>query len=256
MTKYIAKIPDSDGNIPFDEQENQTWAALLARQYDTISNRACDEFIQGLEALNLSDKKIPSLKQINDVLNHNHWKVVPVTGTVLVEEFFAMLARREFPVATFIRIPEEFDYLQQPDIFHEIFGHCPLLTNPAYGDFVQWYGQFASGLSHPMQRVLSRLFWFTIEFGLVQTKAGIRIYGGGILSSHQETIYALESDVPVRKNFNMHEILLTKYRYDVIQDRYFVLPSLDYLYELMDEHALLDALREVRTDQKNPFKTC
>ncbi|OGT29815.1 MAG: phenylalanine 4-monooxygenase [Gammaproteobacteria bacterium RIFCSPHIGHO2_12_FULL_35_23] len=256
MTKYIAKQPDKKGYINFSPQEHQTWETLIKRQKNTIKNRACDEFFYGIEALNMSETKIPTLQEISESLNITSWKVMPVTGTVLVDEFFAMLARREFPVATFIRIPEELDYLQQPDIFHELFGHCPMLTSQAYADFVQWYGEFASSLTHSLRTILSRLFWFTIEFGLVKTSQGIRIYGGGILSSHQETVFALEDERPQRKVFSLHEVLLTKYRYDVIQDRYFIINSLESFYEMMDEKLLLSALHEIKSSQDNPFKTC
>lgn len=256
MTKYTAKMPDSHGNIAFTDQEHQTWNTLITRQKETIKDRACDEFIQGLELLEMSETKIPKLNDLSDRLSVTGWTLAPVSGTVLVDEFFAMLARREFPVATFIRIPEELDYLKQPDIFHELFGHCPLLTNQSYADFVQWYGQFASSLNHGLRTILSRLFWFTIEFGLVKTANGPRVYGGGILSSHQETIYSLESDIPQRKPFSLHEVLLTKYRYDIIQDRYFVIDSLSSFYEMMDEKLLHEALDEIKTYQEKPFIIC
>lgn len=256
MTEYIAKEPDSQGVIPFTEQEHQTWATLIKRQKQTIQGRACAEFIEGLEALDMPEERVPSLGEINDVIQVTGWQVAPVTGTVQVDEFFGMLAQRRFPVATFIRIPEELDYLQQPDIFHELFGHCPLLTNQAYADFVQWYGEFASSLTKPNQRILSRLFWFTIEFGLVQSDEGVRVYGGGILSSHEETIYAIDSNQPKRLAFDQEQALRTPYRYDVIQDRYFVIDSLQALYNIMDDKRLIEALNDIRGDQEHPFKIC
>ena len=256
MTEYVAKEPDSDGVIPFDEQEHQTWSTLIRRQQQTIQNRACPEFIEGLKALDMSQDRVPTLPEINQVIEVTGWRVAPVTGTVQVDEFFSMLAQRRFPVATFIRIPEELDYLQQPDIFHELFGHCPLLTNQAYADFVQWYGEFASSLTKPNQRILSRLFWFTIEFGLVKCQGGVGVYGGGILSSHEETIYAIDSDKPKRLEFDLVETLQTPYRYDVIQDRYFVIDSLKALYNMMDEKRLIQALNDIRGDQTHPFKIC
>lgn len=256
MTEYIAKEPDSQGVIPFTEQEHQTWATLIKRQKQTIQGRACPEFIDGLQALAMPEDRVPSLGEINEVIQVTGWQVAPVTGTVQVDEFFQMLAQRRFPVATFIRVPEELDYLQQPDIFHELFGHCPLLTNQAYADFVQWYGEFASSLTKPNQRILSRLFWFTIEFGLVQSYEGVRVYGGGILSSHEETIYAVESEQPKRLAFDKEQALRTPYRYDVIQDRYFVIDSLQALYNIMDEKCLIEALNDIRGDQEHPFKIC
>lgn len=256
MTEYIAKKPDINGVIPFSSQEHQTWSTLIGRQQQTIQDRACPEFIEGLKALDMPEDRVPTLPEIDEVIQVTGWQVAPVTGTVQVDEFFNMLAQRRFPVATFIRIPEELDYLQQPDIFHELFGHCPLLTNQAYADFIQWYGEFASSLTKPNQRILSRLFWFTIEFGLVQTDKGIRVYGGGILSSHEETIYAVESEQPKRLDFDLVETLQTPYRYDVIQDRYFVIDSLQSLYDMMDEKRLIAALNDIRGDQQHPFKIC
>jgi phenylalanine-4-hydroxylase len=257
MTKYVAKAPDENGVIPFTEVEHQTWKTLIQRQKQTIQNRACDEFIQGLEIMDFSEERIPSLNEVTAKIARTGWKVAPVLGTVLVDEFFAMLSRREFPVATFIRIPEELDYLQQPDIFHEFFGHCPLLTNQAYADFVQWYGEFASQLSSSKLRgILSRLFWFTIEFGLLKTENGPRVYGGGILSSHKETIFSLEDPMPVRKPLNIEEVLATKYFYDRIQDKYFVIDSLDSLYDLMDKDKLVKAIEAVTGEVGKSFIIC
>ena len=256
MTKYIAKTPDENGYIDYTDSENQVWETLIKRQKQTIQNRACDEFIQGVEKVGFSETQIPSLQSVTDSIQCTGWKAEPVLGTIQVDEFFAMLARRAFPVATFIRIPEELDYLQQPDLFHEYFGHCPMLTNQAYADFVQWYGQFASTLEHGLRVILGRLFWYTIEFGLVKTPAGVRVYGGGILSSHKETIYSLESDTPVHKPFDLFEVLSTKYYYDRIQTEYFVIDSLDSFYGMMDEKLLLDALKQVKGDKGKSFVIC
>lgn len=255
MTTYVAKMPDEQGHIDFTDQEHAVWQTLITRQCQTIEDRACPEFIQGITKLRLVETHIPTLAEVNAALACTRWTMIPVHGTIHVTEFFAMLKRREFPVATFIRIPEELDYLKQPDIFHEYFGHGPLLTNPAYADFVQWYGAFASTVKAELPPILGRLFWFTIEFGLLQSADGLRIYGGGILSSHQETIYAVESPEPARKPFNLQDLLRTAYDYTVIQDTYFIIESLDALYKLMDERLLLDALRDVEDEQAS-FNIC
>lgn len=239
MSKYIAKIPDQDNNIHFTAQEHETWRLLFDRQQDVIKDRACDEFIDGLAKLNYSRERIPQCPEVSAVLQAaTGWSAVPVAAMIPLSEFFTLLANRQFPVASFIRLHEDLDYLKEPDIFHELFGHCPMLTHPAYADFVQWYGETALKTSGEIQSLLGRLFWFTIEFGLIKTEKGMRIYGGGILSSFAETTYALESDVPERLPFDTQQILQSPYRYDEIQTRYYVLENLDQLFQLKTDQIL------------------
>lgn len=239
MTKYIAKKPDTNGNIAFTEEENGTWQILIERQMQTIQNRACDEYLLGLQKLNMPYNRIPQCHEISAVLQEcTGWSVVPVNTIIPLEQFYTLLSNRQFPAASFIRIREELDYLQEPDIFHEYFGHCPMLTIPAYADFVHWYGVNALRVNKPAQSLLGRLFWFTVEFGLMQTSQGTRIYGGGILSSHAETVYALESQEPDRKLFDVNTILHMPYRYDQIQKCYFVINQLADLYQLKNDRII------------------
>ena len=239
MTKYIAKKPDESGYIHFTAEENETWKILIERQLEVVKNRACKEFIHGLEKLNLPLDRIPQCQEISAVLQQcTGFSVVPVSAIIPLKEFFRLLANRQFPAASFIRIREELDYLQEPDIFHEYFGHCPLLTDPSYADFVQWYGETALNADKHTRSILGRLFWFTIEFGLVQTENGLRIYGGGILSSFSETKYALESEIPQRNAFKLAKILNTHYRYDEIQKEYFVLENLSHLFKIKEQPIL------------------
>lgn len=256
MTKYIAKKPDKNGYIDFTAEENETWKILYERQIKTVQQRACDEFIEGLEKLNMPIHKIPQCDDISNVLQPaTGWSVVPVDTLIPLEKFFSLLANRQFPAASFIRLREELDYLQEPDIFHEIFGHCPLLTNMAYADFIQWYGETALRLDHKTQSLLGRLFWFTIEFGLIQTAKGLRIYGGGILSSYQETVFALESDIPQRFPFDLQHILDTAYRYDQIQKCYFIINDLNDLFHLKTQ--IIEAISRMGGDgQDNDFVIC
>ena len=158
-----------------------------------------------------------------------------------------MLANKSFPCASFIRIPEEIDYIKEPDIFHELYGHCPLLTQKNYADFVQWYGKTALSCDKKELEVVTRLFWFTIEFGLLKTDHGFKVYGGGILSSKEETVYSLESDIPRRKPLDALEALRTPYRYDEIQKLYFYIHDLDELYDIqkMDLQALAKERRKL-----------
>ncbi len=236
MFKYVAKKPDKKGYIHFTDEENAIWELLLARQLEVVQGRACDEFLQGLKKLNFSKTQIPQCPEVSEVLQAaTGWSVVPVAAIIPLSEFFRLLANRQFPAASFIRRRENLDYLQEPDIFHEYFGHCPMLTHPAYADFVHWYGETALRVPASLQSLLGRLFWFTIEFGLAHTSHGLRIYGGGILSSMAESVYALENNDVQRLNFDIVKILNSSYRYDEIQKRYFVLNDLNQLYKIKDE---------------------
>ena len=143
-----------------------------------------------------------------------------------------MLADKKFPVATFLRTREEFDYLQEPDFFHEIFGHCAMLTNPQFAEFTRTYGRLGKSASNKERVYLARLYWFTVEFGLVKEHGETKIYGGGILSSPGETVYALDGDVPLRSTLDLHTVLRTPYRIDIMQPQYFVLDDISQLYEL------------------------
>lgn len=255
MTTYVAKWPNEQGLIEFTETENNTWKTLFERQIQTIKNRACDEFIQGLDELNLQADRIPQIPDLNKSLEKTGWKYVPVAGTIDVDEFFKMLTRREFPVANFIRVPEELDYLKQPDIFHEYFGHGPLLMNQVYADFVQWYGETAQKMTVKQQRVFSRLFWFTIEFGLIKTDKGTRVLGGGILSSHAETIFSLESDDPERAAFDLETVLATSYNYKEIQKKYFIIEGFEALYALSQDGRVKKLYDNLEGDQDS-FVIC
>lgn len=242
-TKYQARKPDSNGIIPYTAEEDEIWHELYQRQIKIVERRACQEYLAGLEKLNLPVDKVPQCHEVSKILHEaTGWSVSPVEALIPFEEFFTLLSNRQFPAASFIRTREELDYLQEPDIFHEIFGHCPLLTNPVYADFMHAYGRLGLAASDKDRLLLARLFWFTIEFGLIQNNDGIKIYGAGILSSKEETIYALESPVPLRKPFNALETLRTPYRYDIMQPLYFIIQDFAEIYTLLqtDMQALIN----------------
>lgn len=175
------------------------------------------------------------------------WALEPVPALIPFSRFFELLANCKFPAATFIRRREELDYLQEPDIFHEIFGHCPMLTNQAVADFTQIYGKLGQKAKHEDQVMLAKLYWFTIEFGLIKTANGLRAYGGGILSSKKETIYSLDDPTVIRKPFEVMEVLRTPYRIDIVQPIYYVIDTFDVLFELidMDLIALINEARQL-----------
>ncbi|NMH64539.1 phenylalanine 4-monooxygenase [Shewanella salipaludis] len=246
-TPYLARQADATGFIQYPQEEHDIWGQLYARQAVNLPGRACDEYIQGLDALAMPTDRIPQLAEIDRVLlETTGWKTAAVPALISFGRFFELLANKEFPVATFIRRKEEFDYLQEPDIFHEIFGHCPLLTNPAFANFSHMYGKLGLAASKEERVFLARLYWFTIEFGLVQAKnEPLRIYGGGILSSPGETLYAL-SDVPERKPFELIDVLRTPYRIDIMQPVYYVIEHIDFL----DEIARMDIMAAVQEARK------
>jgi phenylalanine-4-hydroxylase len=246
-TQYRSHPADAMGNVAWSEDENLIWQELTEKQLGLVQGRACDEYMYGLTLLDLPIDRVPQLAEINTVLaRETGWQVTQVPSLINFDEFFKLLANKQFPVATFIRSREEFDYLQEPDIFHEIFGHCPLLTNPAFAHFTHTYGKLAYAASKEDRVYLARLYWFTVEFGLLNTPQGVRIFGGGILSSPGETVYALESEQAERVALDPLDVVRTPYRIDIMQPIYYLLQSFDSLYEL----AALDMMSVVEQAKK------
>ena len=258
---YQAKVPGKDGMVDYSESENQVWKSLYERQIKLLGDRACREFIEGVKCLGLSPERIPQLPEVSRRLKlKTGWSVEPVKALISFKEFFELLSNRKFPAATFIRLPEHIDYLKEPDIFHEIFGHCPLLTNQAFADFTQRVGEIGVEMSKEERVMLARLYWFTVEFGLINTKDGLKIYGGGILSSKGESIYALDSDVPNRRQFDLLTVLRTSYRYDEMQKNYFIINSFEELFSLINVD-LKEVFREAKkqgviTDEEVDVRSC
>ncbi|WP_312602070.1 MULTISPECIES: phenylalanine 4-monooxygenase [Pseudomonas] len=234
-TQYVARKPDESGFIHYSDDEHGVWNTLITRQLKVIEGKACQEYLDGITQLDLPMDRIPQLSEVNRVLERTTgWRVAQVPALIPFETFFALLASQQFPVATFIRTREELDYLQEPDIFHEIFGHCPLLTNPWFAEFTHTYGKLGLAASKEERIFLARLYWMTIEFGLVDTPMGRKIYGGGILSSPKETVYSLSTE-PEHLPFDPIEAMRTPYRIDILQPVYFVLPELKRLFQVAHE---------------------
>mgnify|MGYP005990662977 CR=1 FL=1 len=247
-TNYVSKAANEHGIIEWTEQENSIWQRLYARQIDCIKDVACEEFLSGLKKLNLPSDCIPQLNDVSEVLlKETGWQCHPVPALIGFGEFFKLLSERKFPVATFIRSEQEFDYLQEPDIFHEIFGHCPLLTNKAFADFTQMYGELGLKASKEDRVYLARLYWFTVEFGLMQTDSGLKIYGGGILSSPGETIYAIQNQEVERKPLNVIDVFRTPYRIDIMQPIYYLINHITDLSTIseLDLMALVEQAKEL-----------
>lgn len=232
--------PDSpDWTIPqgwehYTAAEHATWRTLFERQMSMLPGRVCAEFEAGMKALPIASDQIPDFRRLSDVLmKHTGWQVVAVPGLVPDDVFFDHLANRRFPAGQFIRRPDQLDYLEEPDVFHDVFGHVPMLMHPVMADFIQAYGAGglrAQKLGHLDQ--LARVYWYTVEFGLVQEGDGLRLYGGGIASSYSESLFCLDSPSPNRIRFQLDRVLRTRYRIDDFQESYFVLQSLDELLEL------------------------
>jgi len=233
MAQYHSKPVNEQGIVNWSPEEDAIWRDLVSRQLKLVEQRACKEYLAGLKLLNLPMDRTPQLVDINRVLEGaTGWKVEPVPALINFDRFFTLLADKKFPVATFLRTREEFDYLQEPDFFHEIFGHCAMLTNPEFAEFTQTYGALGCEASDKERVYLARLYWFTVEFGLVKEGSNTKIYGGGILSSPGETLYALDDDKAQRLDFDIHTVLRTPYRIDIMQPEYFVLEGIEQLYKL------------------------
>jgi len=232
-TKYVSRSANEDGYIEWSDDENAIWNELITRQLNVVEGKACDEFVEGLKLLNLPLDRVPQLPEVSKVLKSTTgWQCEPVNALIGFGEFFKLLSERKFPVATFIRTRDEFDYLQEPDIFHEIFGHCPLLTNSSFADYTQAYGKMGLNASKEQRVFLARLYWFTVEFGLLDTPEGLKLYGGGILSSPKETEHAMSSSQVKRMPLNILDVLRTPYRIDIIQPLYYTLNKVSNLDDI------------------------
>lgn len=213
--------------------EHDRWDRLFRCQQQVLKHRACAPFLKAVETLQLSEAGIPDMERLSDRLEKiTGWRVVPVTDLVPDEVFFEHLANRRFPAGAFIRPEEEFDYLEEPDIFHDIFGHVPLLAVPAYAEFMQAYGKGGMrALQLDQLQNLARLYWYTIEFGLFRSDEGLRIFGAGILSSPHESVFSLEDASPNRVAFDIERIMRTEVIIDDFQQTYFVIDSFEQLLE-------------------------
>ena len=234
-TTYVSKYPNAHGFIDWTPDENATWKTLITRQSEIVKTRACPQFLEGLERIGFTEDRVPQHTEINRrLLDFTGWEVEVVPALIPAREFFTLLALRKFPAASFIRVPAELDYIQEPDIFHEFYGHVPLLTFPDYANFMEEFGKLALSVSPKDRRRLFRIFWFTIEFGLLNTGSGVRAYGGGMLSSIHETVYSVESSTPVRRPFDPLDALRTPYRIDIPQPLYYVLNDFNDLFKILD----------------------
>ncbi len=221
------------GYEDYTPAEHGVWKTLYERQRDIVKGRGCKEYIKGMDALGIDEHAIPNFEEASKVLKaKTGWEVVAVEGLIPDLPFFKLLSERKFPAGHFIRKPHQLDYIEEPDVFHDFFGHVPMLADPVFADYIQAYG--AGGLraiEFDCVPNLSRLYWYTVEFGLIKTDEGMRIYGAGILSSPGETVFALENDSPHRLEFDLKRVMQTEYCVDDYQQTYFAIESFDQLFK-------------------------
>lgn len=219
----------------YSADDHRTWATLFARQMQVLQGRACREHLEALDGLHMSADRIPRFSEINALLEEaTGWTIIGVEGLLPELTFFDHLANRRFPVTWWIRRPDQIDYIAEPDLFHDLFGHVPLLFNPVFADYMQAYGRGgvkAHGLGEAALQNLTRLYWYTVEFGLIRGPDGLRIYGAGIVSSKGESIHCLESAAPNRIGFDLKRIMRTRYRIDSYQKTYFVIDDFQQLFD-------------------------
>jgi phenylalanine-4-hydroxylase len=216
----------------YGEDEHAIWRLLFERQQRLLVGRACRDYLDGLQGLGVAAGGIPDFRRLSDLLDRaTGWRIVAVPGLVPDDVFFDFLARRRFPSTCFIRRRDQLDYLAEPDVFHDICGHVPMLMNPVFADYMQAYGEGglkALRLGHLQE--LARLYWYTVEFGLIATPEGLRIYGSGILSSAGESVYCLDDRRPHRLRFDLRRIMRTRYHIDRYQQAYFVIDDFAELF--------------------------
>ncbi len=254
----------ADWTIPqgferYTAEEHRTWVTLYERQAAVLPGRACAAFLRGLDALDLHGEGIPDFERMSETLRGlTGWSVVAVPGLVPDDVFFDHLANRRFPAGNFIRRADQLDYLEEPDVFHDVFGHVPMLTDPGFADYMAAYGRGgARALQLGQLPNLARLYWYTVEFGLVQEADGLRIYGAGIVSSRAESVFALEDPSPNRLALDLERVMRTPYRIDDFQQVYFVIPSIAELQRVTQEdfgpiYARLAGAEDVPIDAVTP----
>ena len=246
-TTYTSIAADADGRYPYSIDDDAVWGELFERQMAFLPGKAAPEYMAGIEALRLSADKTPQVIDIDARLSKlTGAGVQGVPAIIPPTQFFTLLADRKFPVATFLRRREHMDYIEEPDLFHEVFGHCPLLTNPDYADFIEGFGKAALEMDKSYRWHMFRLFWFTIEFGMIRHPQGLRAYGAGIVSSPAEARNACGGTADMH-DFDLLEIFRTPYRIDIVQPVYFVINNFEQLSKALsaDLEALIDQAKEL-----------
>lgn len=231
----------------YTPEENKVWDILYRRQMDILENRVCDQFERGLKLLNFDKGGVPDFEKTNEILKSiTGWTVVPVPMLIPDHVFFYHLANKRFPAGNFIRAAEQLEYIEEPDVFHDAFGHVPLLTDPDFAQYMEAYGKAGwKAIHYNHLKALSALYWYTVEFGLLNTDKGMRIYGAGILSSAEESIFSLEAASPNRIHLNVDRVMRTDYKIDDLQQSYFVIDSFEELFKQTQERPFDDIYKNI-----------
>lgn len=234
---YATGIVEQPWN-DYSASDHDVWRRLYERQREILVGRACDEFLQAQDAMGMTPDRIPKFSDINTVLEPaTGWTLMGVEGLLPELDFFDHLANRRFPVTWWIRRADQIDYIEEPDLFHDLFGHVPLLMNPLFADYMAAYGRGgvkAHAIGSDALQALTRLYWYTVEFGLIRQNDELRIYGSGIVSSKGESIHSLDNAAPNRIGFDLERIMRTRYRIDTFQKTYFVIDSFEQLMDATD----------------------
>ncbi|MEP7007705.1 MAG: phenylalanine 4-monooxygenase [Sphingomonas bacterium] len=249
----------ADWTVPQDwshysAEEHAVWDRLFERQAALLPGRASEAYLRGLDVLKLSKPGIPDFEELSErLMKLTGWQVVAVPGLVPDAVFFEHMANRRFVAGNFIRRPDQLDYLQEPDVFHDVFGHVPMLADPVFADYLVAYGQGGQrALELGALKHLARLYWYTVEFGLIAEPEGLRIYGSGIVSSFAESRFALDDPSPNRIAFDLKRVMRTEYRIDDFQQNYFVIPSFDELLRVTVETDFAPLYQEIMAEPDIP----
>ena len=235
LTTYVSKEPDENGFYDYDAEETGVWSELFTRQLERLGDFACNAYLEGQRQLGFSAKSVPQVGDIDRKLAAlTGAGVQPVAALIPQAEFSALLKNRRFPVATFIRRREHIDYIEEPDIFHEVFGHCPMLTDENFCNFMERFGELALALPKTDIKLLYRLWWFTVEFGMIREEGQLKAFGAGIMSSPSEAAHAASTGAEFLP-FDLLTIFRTPYRIDILQPVYFVIDSFEALATSLDE---------------------
>lgn len=231
----------------FSAEDHQRWSHFAAKQTTALDGLASATFIEGVRALELDKMGVPQFDRWNERLRSvTGWEVVAVPGVIPNEPFFKMLAERKFPVANFLRNGPSFEYSDEPDMFHDVYGHMPMFIDPTFGEFMTAYGRAGMRAEKlGMSDWLGRLYLHTVEFGLIREGDGLRAYGAGLMSSYAETVHALTSDKPRRLEFDLPRLMRTEWPFDEFQPTYFVIESFDALLEEMETTSLKQVYAKV-----------
>ena len=243
MSPATARLPIAESFLiqqdwsVYTPEQHAVWAELVSRRMPQLKEHACEEYLDGFDQIGLREDAIPNLTEVNKRLGpRTGWNATPVSGFLPPDAFFEMLAARQFPTTTWLRNRESLEYTPEPDIFHDVFGHVPMHAHPVFADFLQQYGRVCAGLIHDKDKLerMGRLFWFTVEFGVIRQKGKIKLYGSGLISSHGESTHVINNGPEIR-DFDLDAVLNQEFLVSEMQKVLYAVESFDQIYEAAKE---------------------